>query len=139
MFKVYYRQRFQEIFGAALQASDGLGEDCVREQLALLELRLPQALVDYYVIAGQHYINEAHNKLWPIEEVKWMGDKLVFMEENQLVVFWGIDRTDLNKPDPIVWQGTNGDAIDWYEEKYTLSQFLMEMWKWIVTGKDDES
>jgi hypothetical protein len=136
-FEQFYRQRFQEIFGAALQDSDGFGAHIVEEKLSACELMLPESLVDYYVIAGQHYINEEHNRLLPIEEIEWIGDKFVFMEENQCVVFWGIDRSDLNNPDPIVWQGTNGDVIDWYEEKYTLSQFLMEMWRWIVTGEED--
>jgi hypothetical protein len=137
MFEQFYRRRFQEIFGAALQASDGFGESLVEERLSVRELNLPEALFAYYVVAGQHYINEEHNRFLPIEEVKWIDDKLVFMEENQCVVLWSIDRSDLNKPDPIVWQGTDGDVVDWYEEKYTLSQFLMAMWEWIVTGEED--
>jgi hypothetical protein len=47
------------------------------------------------------------------------------------------NRSDLSKPDPIVWQGTNDDVIDWYKEKYTLSQFLMAMWNWTVIGEEE--
>ena len=46
-----------------------------------------------------------------------MGDKLVFMEENQCVVYWAIDRADLEGADPIVWQGVNGEPIEWFAEK----------------------
>jgi len=62
----------------------------------------------------------------------------MFMEENQWVVYWAIDESDVNNPNPVVWQGTNSDAIDWYEEQYKLNQFLMAMWKWTVTGEQEE-
>jgi hypothetical protein len=92
MFEQFYRQRFKEIFGATLQASDGFGENLVEEKLSVRELHLPEALFAYYVVAGQHCVNEEHNRLLPIEEFEWIDDRLIFMEENQCVVFWGIDR-----------------------------------------------
>lgn len=68
-----------------------------------------------------------------------MDDKLVFMEENQCVVFWGIAKADLGEADPVVWQGVNGEPIEWYAEDHRLSRFLMAMWKWIMTGEDESS
>ncbi|MEC4806561.1 MAG: hypothetical protein SAJ12_20370 [Jaaginema sp. PMC 1079.18] len=138
MFKNYYSRRFKEIFGYSLQPSDALGDCVIQAKLAKCKLTLPKALIDYYSLAGQHYINEEHNQLLFIEQVNWMDDKLVFMQENQLVVYWGIDRADVSSPNPIVWQGINGDVIDWYEEKYRLNQFLMAMWRWTVTGLQEE-
>jgi hypothetical protein len=78
MFKDYYNHRFQEIFGSLLQESDGLGDDVVQAKLAEQQIVLPKGLVDYYAIAGQHPINEEHNRLLPIEEIFWIDDKLVF-------------------------------------------------------------
>ncbi len=89
-------------------------------------------------MAGHHWINENHNRLYPIEKLEWMGDKLLFMEENQCVVFWGIDRADLEEADPIVWQGVNGEPIEWLAEKWRLSRFLMALWKWTMTGEIEE-
>lgn len=137
MFKEYYNRRFQEIFGFSLQPSDGLGDAAVQAKLAERRLILPKGLVDYYAVAGQHPINEEHNRLLPIEEIIWMGDKIVFMEENQSVVCWGIDQADLNQQNPIVWQGMSGETFSWYEEDYKLSQFLMAMWKWLITGEEE--
>ncbi|BAY20844.1 hypothetical protein NIES2100_05880 [Calothrix sp. NIES-2100] len=138
MFKEYYKRRFQEIFGFSLQPSDGLGNNFVQAKLAESALTLPKALIDYYAIAGQHCINKEHNQLLPIEEIGWIDNKLVFMEEYQSVVFCGIDQADVSKLNPIVWQGIKSNSIDWYEENYKLNQFLMAMWKWTVTGEQEE-
>jgi hypothetical protein len=72
---------------------------------------IPRALFDYYSVAGGHWINEHHDHLRSIEELEWMDDKLVFLDENQRVVYWGIDRPDLKTADPIVWQGVNGESV----------------------------
>jgi hypothetical protein len=132
MYKDYYNRNFTEIFGASLQVTDGLAEITVQTELAARQLLLPQALMDYYAIAGQHWINKHHNLLYSIQELEWVGNKLVFMEENQSVAFWGILETDLREADPIVWQGVNGESLEWYSEDLTVSQFLMEMWRWTL-------
>jgi hypothetical protein len=137
MFKEYYNHRFQKILGVSLCASDGLGDEVVQSKLLEHHLILPLGLVEYYAVAGQHPINSEHNRLLPIEEIFWLGDKLVFMEENQWVGYWGIARHDLAQPNPIVWQGINQETVDWYEEEYKLSQFLMAMWHWMITGEQE--
>lgn len=138
MFNTYYRERFREIFGAAPKPDEGLGDDAVRAGLWRVNLVIPTALFDYYSLAGRHWINENHDRLRPIAELEWMGDKLVFLDENQCVVFWGVDRSDLEKTDPIVWQGVNGDSIEWYQEGRRLSRFLIARWKWTMTGEEPE-
>lgn len=137
MFERYYNECFREIFGAPLEPSDGLGEEAVRSALARISIAIPAALFDYYALAGRHWINDNHNRLRPIAQLEWIDDKLVFMEENQCVAFWGIRRADLGEADPVVWQGVNGDPIEWYAEDYRLSRFLMAMWKWTMTGEED--
>jgi hypothetical protein len=138
MFKTYYSDRFREIVADPLEPGDGLGDDAARAALAARGLAIPTALFDYYSLAGRHWINENHDRLRPIEELEWMGDKLVFLDENQCVVFWGVDRSDLRKADPIVWQGVNGDPIEWHSEDLRLSRFLMARWRWIRTGEIPE-
>jgi hypothetical protein len=138
VFKTYYRDRFREIFGEPPKPGDGLGRTAVRAALARANLVIPRALFDYYIVAGRHPVNRDHDRLHPIEGLEWMGDKLVFLEENQSVVYWAIDRSDLEESDAIVWQGVNGEPIEWFAEGYRLSRFLMARWKWIVTGVLEE-
>ena len=94
-----------------------------------------------------HPINTVHNILRPIAELQYFGDHLIFMEENQGIASWGIHRDDCRERNPIVWQGQNIDENEfeledepqeWFEEEYRLKQFLMAMWKWTLTGKQEE-
>jgi len=66
-----------------------------------------------------------------------MGEKLVFMEENQSVAFWGIQKADLGAVDPVVREGGNAEPIEWYSEGYCLSRFLMAIWNWAMTGEQE--
>jgi hypothetical protein len=127
MFELFYESHFREIFGSEPEPADGLGEESVEARLAQRGLQIPQALFDYYSVAGYHWINKKQNRLRPIEELDWNRDWLVFMDDDQGLVSWGIHRQDLSSPDPVVWQGILGEEIDWFQEKLTLSEFLIEM------------
>jgi hypothetical protein len=67
-------------------------------------------------------------------ELEWIEDRLVFINENQYVVFWGINRFDLLELDPIVWQGVNCDPMEWHKEDDQHSRFLIAMWRWSMAG-----
>ncbi|RUS95920.1 hypothetical protein DSM106972_089330 [Dulcicalothrix desertica PCC 7102] len=138
MFKEYYASQFKEIFGSPLQTSDGLGDELVQVKLQQLGLNIPKALVQYYAVAGLHWINKEHNRLRDLEELEWFDDKLVFIDENQWVVYWGISKTDLHAPNPTVWCGTNGNVIQWYDDGCKCAQFIMAMWEWTITELEQE-
>jgi hypothetical protein len=138
VFRQYYKSRFKELLGEPLRSRDGLGDNAVRAKLAKARLTVPKALAEYYSLAGAHWINENHNPLRTIDKLEWIDDRLVFMEENQLVAYWGVHRDDTSGANPVVWQGCNGDPITWFQEPYPLAQFLMAMWKWTITGEEPE-
>lgn len=133
MFKEYYASRFKEIFSSPLQTSDGLGDELVQVKLQQLGLEIPEALAQYYAVAGLHWINKEHNRLRSLEELEWFDDKLVFMDENQWVVYWAISKADLYTPNPTIWQGANSDVIEWEDCGYECTRFIMAMWEWTVT------
>lgn len=136
MYEQYYTTELTSLLGLSLKESDGYGKAFVRQKLEKNNLIVPKALLDYYSLAGKLPINTEHNRLYTIEQLNQMGDYLVFMEENQCVCFWGIHKDDVCKNDPVVWQGQNCQDIIWYKEPYTVSHFLMTMWKWILTGEE---
>ncbi len=147
MVKEYYTYRFDRIFGMPLKPSDGVGDEVVRAGLATLGFSIPAALFDYYSVAGNHYINRDHNILRSLAELEWFGNMLVFMEENQTVAYWGVKQEDCALSDPIVWQGQTinpieweleDGAMEWYAEDYRMSQFLMAMWNWTLTGEPEQ-
>lgn len=133
MFKEYYATRFEEICGSPLQTSDGLSDELVQIKLQQLGLKIPEALAQYYAVAGLHWLNKEHNRLRDLEELEWFDDKLVFMDENQWVLYWGILKTDLYAPNPTIWQGINGNVIQWNNEGCKCAQFIMAMWEWTIT------
>lgn len=137
MFKQYYSGSFYELFGTPPKPEEGLGDDATRAELGRFGLVIPIALFDYYSLAGHHWINDDHNRLRPIERLEWIGDKLIFMDENQGVAVWGLCKADLREADPLVWQGVDGDPIEWYPEDDTLSRFVVSMWRWTITGEDE--
>jgi hypothetical protein len=129
MFQPFYTSHFREIFGSEPEPADGLGEESVEDRLAQRGLQIPKALFDYYSVAGYHWINRERNRLRPIEELDWYEELLVFMDDDQGIVSWGIHKQDLSNPDPVVWQGVLGEETDWLQDTSTLSRFLIDMWR----------
>lgn len=63
--------------------------------------------------------------------VVYIGDYLVFAEENENVVVWGILKSDLRIEDPVVYQGQEYNGkYSWYSEDSTFSRFVIQMFKW---------
>jgi len=133
---VSYTIKYQQVIEALarpLSFEDGTAAPEIAAGEHRLGIRLPSALREYYLIAGQFdQLNRAHNQLYPPSD--WFADagKLVFMEENQAVVFWGIPTADETDDNPPVLQGVNisNQRIDWYEEHGCCSEFLRLMLHW---------
>ena len=75
-----------------LTPGDGEPETNIAGAEDRLGLKLPSVLRAYYRLAGRFdQFNRAHNRLLRPEEWSVDGGKLVFLEENQCVVFWGVE------------------------------------------------
>ncbi len=113
-----------------LMPEDGEPETGVSAVEARLGFRLPAVLREYYLLAGRFdRFNRAHNELrrpgdWAVE-----SGKLVFLEENQCVVFWGVDMGTSPEDDPPVYQAENvrGRPVKWFLEHQRCSEFLIVM------------
>jgi hypothetical protein len=126
-----YRGLLTGIIGRAA-SSHGYSSQSVERAEARLGIRLPAPLRDYYLTVGRHKINRAHNRLWPPEALEISQGRLVFMEENQQVVFWGV-RSRSEAADPIVYQTTDLEDGEWVAES-ACSQFLPAMMCWQAVG-----
>lgn len=136
-FAHWYKEQFRETLNEPLQSSDEISESDVVE--ALGGKTIPSAMRDYYRVAGNHWINENHNRLRDLSSLETRGNYTIFMEENQVVAEWAIRNVDLKADDPTVYQGQlNGSNYEWYPEKYTFSRFIIAMWRWTLTGEDPE-
>src|SRR5215831_2100784 len=122
-----YRQTFARL-GVHLSSKDGVPPDQVAARERKLGLRLPTALRDYYVVAGrERSLNNAHNRLIPLKDLEVHAGKLVFMEENQWVVVWGVAASSKSGVDPAVyqWPIEDGEPSGWFLEHRKVSAFLV--------------
>jgi hypothetical protein len=116
------------------------GDACTMEEVddaeRALATAVPDALGSYFRLAGREArFNRAHNQL--LQPAEWFIDAghLVFLAENQSVVFWGIPVGDA-RSDPPVSQGVNRDPIEWFPEHHSCSEFLgvMAHWQAVMGG-----
>jgi hypothetical protein len=135
-FTAYYRNALQQLLTSPPKPEDGIPADKLTALLKDRNLQIPQALFDYYTLAGHLPINTQHNELRPPDKLDWLHNHLVFMDENQQIVYWAIAPDDLTTPDPTVYQGVNDTPIAWTPEPHTLSRFLIAMWHWTLTGNE---
>jgi uncharacterized protein (TIGR02996 family) len=121
--------RYRTAFAALdrpLTDKNGVPEKRIAEGERRLGIRLPRALRDYYLVAGSHKFNQAHNNLLPPEEWFLSSGKLMFLVENQGVWFGGVKVNDRDGDDPPVfgqYEGTN-DRWRWPEP---CSEFLVTL------------
>lgn len=96
-----------------------------------LKINLPQVLRSYYITLGKNEaLNNSHNRLLkPNKEIGFSNDGfLVFYEENQASVYWGIKQENFDLDNPPVW-GNYGtiESPDWHLETKTTNDFLLLM------------
>ena len=110
------------LLGHPLQAEDGLPEAELLAAGRRLGCPVPPALHALHAAAGRHagLMRGFQRFAGPNEWVR-KGDKLVFLEENQGVCWWATDAQQR------VWQTTDLDAPQWYEEPVDLPAFLHAM------------
>ena len=126
-FKSYFRHLYAT-FGYPLTHRHGLSSDALTAVGRRLAVRIPAALRDYCLIAGrERRFNTSHNRILPPREWKIDKRRLIFMDENQVVVRWGVSVRNSRSDNPPVSQGINGEPIAWYPEHRKCPVFLAVM------------
>jgi hypothetical protein len=123
-FQPYYRQLF-DTFGYPLDENTAVSSSCLSEAAKSLGITIPTALADYYAVAGnEKQFNQAFNLMMPIND--WYIDKkhLVFLEENQAGMLWGVTTDNPENDAPPVSQSVNLDELQWFEDHQHCSQFI---------------
>lgn len=137
-FDQWFTQQFRDTLREPLAPSDGITASELESQFGTTGL--PAAMLAYYRVAGNHWLNKNHNEFRDPASLESGDGYTIFMDENQFVVQWAVRNCDFSEDDPIVYQKTNDPDSEWYSEERTFSQFMIAMWRWILTGEDpDES
>ena len=126
-----YARLVSDFIGRKISSTDGLPADMISAAEKRLGFSLPVSLREYYgAIGNLDAISRAHNQIRSLQDLDIEDDHLVFGDENQNVVSWGIPRLSLSASDPIVWQRNNSPRVRWYSEEKTFTAFLRSMLKW---------
>ena len=80
----------------------------VEKAEARLGIKLPSSLKCFYLTVGAvPELCSTHNIIFGPDDLDFEDGYLIFMDENQSVVSWGIKKGDLMKADPVIWQRNN--------------------------------
>ena len=124
-----YFQKIRHLYGIPENENFGLEESEIVALEKRLNIELPVTLRKYYLTLGSHEaLNYAYNRLLRREKV-WVSQDgyLMFYEENQGVVSWGIKKEDFLHPDPPVYGNYSNDEAnpDWHLEFPSEACLLM--------------
>jgi SMI1 / KNR4 family (SUKH-1) len=152
-FQKIYKSLVKKHLARDWQTKDGIPEEDILKIEEKLGFGLPTALREYYLTVGNlGELNKMHNLLVDLSELphilfdfknqpealfydidaNWRSqeDFLIFMEENQGVVYWALKTESINQTDPTVWQIVNNSQPEFYSEEKTFSEFIVEMFDW---------
>ena len=128
-----FRRLARRSLGVSLSEDHGVPDWELDAAETRLGCAIPDSLRGYYGVAGRFApFTEAHNYVLAPNQLTVEGPYLVFMEENQEVVSWGIALSDLGEADPTVWQRVNTEPATWYSEEKPFSRLMVDMYEWYV-------
>ena len=117
-------------FGYPLGRNTSLAESTIDRASRALNVTLPAGLRDFYLIAGREKrFNQCHHRIIAPKNWRVSKNRLIFLEENQWVVWWGVSLRSPDNDDPPVSQAVNeGDEeLDWYQQNRRCSVFIAVM------------
>ena len=115
-----YFQKIRHLYGIPENENFGFEESEIVALEKRLNIQLPATLREYYLTLGkQEALNYSYNRLLRLGKVAFSQDGyLLFYEEHQGVVSWGIKKEDLSNPNPPVYGNYSNDELnpDWHFE-----------------------
>jgi hypothetical protein len=126
--------RFLETIYGEFTPNSGLPLRAIKVAEKRIGARLPTALTTLYRRTGAAAaLHQSHNTLVDLDHLGFADDHLIFYEENQGVVAWGVARANCLLDDPPVVQGQVGeDGVGWtfHPEFRSLSEFACAQGAW---------
>ncbi|MDR1199535.1 MAG: hypothetical protein LBK94_11105, partial [Prevotellaceae bacterium] len=125
-------QKIKLLYNLTKNKNHGISENEIVLMENNLKIKLPKILREYYLELGNNEnINNSFNRLFEPKEISFTEDKkyLVFYEENQGVVYWAINKNDMESDNPKVYGNYDPDDLtqDWFIDSETTDNFLLSM------------
>jgi hypothetical protein len=130
-FELLYADFVKNYLHRELKISDGISNEKIVKAEIKLGRKLPKALRDYYQTVGSCCeLNNYHNRIIDLEKVFLENGFLIFAEENEYVVYWGIKTGLPEELNPTVWQIQNKGTSEYHTEEKSFTEFMTEMFEW---------
>ncbi|TWF45320.1 hypothetical protein FHW36_1011250 [Chitinophaga polysaccharea] len=129
---MHYLQIIRKLYNLPEADNHGYPESVLAALEERLQIRIPATLREYYLSLGANrQINDSFNRLTAFNEMGFSeDDHLVFYEENQGVVLWGLSKTELAAGNPPVYGTYDSARKDWFVDSDTTENFLLSMAWW---------
>lgn len=118
-----------------------LGESPAAEQLGA-DLVLPAALREFYLALGNcGDLLETEHFFWDPDDLEVRDGFLMFLEDAQETVVWGLPVDNLPLPDPLVWRrsaGAESEDGEWTDEGGTFSEFVTDLLAWTFEDEEED-
>lgn len=130
-----YQQKIRQLYALDETKHFGFSEAEMFHLEKRLNFAFPKVLREYYLTLGKNKkLNNSFNQLLkPKSEINFSTDRhLIFYEENQGVVCWGIKEQDLQLDDPSVYGNYDpaNATQEWFADSPTTEFFLLSMAFW---------
>lgn len=114
----------EKLLGRSLTNKDGFDSDTIDKAEVKLGQKIPTVLKEFYLAVGKlNLFMSSFQRFLQPEDLFFEDGKLVFLEENQAVYYWGTSFE--NKEDnPLVFQIQNAENAKWHSEEISFSGFL---------------
>ena len=112
----------ESIIGRKLTIEDGISISKIKDIENKLECKIPTELKDFYNLIGN--LDMFMSSFEDFPEPYLIGNKIVFLEENQGVCYWGINKDDSESPTVYVCTDIESENLEWYSESVNLAEFL---------------
>ena len=115
-----------------------VGEAALRQVTA----EIPAALREFYLALGNcGDLMETDHYVWDPEDLEVRDGFLMFLEDADETVVWGLPVDNLALPDPLVWRrsaGADAPEGEWQDEGGTFSEFLTDLLAWTFEDPEDD-
>lgn len=140
-----------DLLGEPWAADDGLADADVAARLAESPAAtqlgtgflIPAALREFYLALGNcGDLMETEHYVWDPEDLEVRDGFLMFLEDADETVVWGLPVENLALPDPLVHRRSSGaeaEEGDWQDEGGTFSEFMTDLLAWTFEDPADDA
>lgn len=128
----------KKILGRTITSEEGITSELISAREIRLKIEIPPILKEFYTTLGNNPLfTDGFQHFIHLQDIFINDNKLVFLKENQEVIYWAVALDKSDKVYQTVYQDFS-KKVEWFEEEFALDKFL-EMMLYYQCMTADES